>query len=193
MSRRGGQIFVLLSILALVIVVVYYQSALQSQLKGDVLNQYGYSYLDASPAQSKVQVNGITEFRYLVQHGQKVILDGLQASQQVPNFQTEAKWSAVSTNSAFVTIDDSSSVRTFFMAPSQDVDLQFLLEVRQNGSFTPVARYVFSVVSPVAFSADADKDGKYTFMDLTLLLQNWNSLGSSATQVLSVILSKYQD
>jgi cysteine-rich repeat protein len=150
------------------------------------------SSLSSNVPQSSTLENGLIVHRYMTLFGEKTVLDGLQVPQYVPSFSSEVRWSADASNSTQIAIDDVNSARTFFMAPSQEADFTFLLEVKQGSTYSPVAKYVFSVLSPLVYSADANKDGKYDFSDLLNLLQNWNSYGNEATQVLAVILSRYE-
>jgi len=137
--------------------------------------------------------NGLLVNRYFTVYGQRTVLDGLQLPQYVPSFRTKVQWISDESNPVAIEIEDPNAARTAFMAPSQETELRFTLEVGPVGSFTPVAQYVFSVVSPLVLTADANRDGIYDFTDLLDLLQNWQSYGSQATQVLAVILSRYQE
>jgi len=142
---------------------------------------------------SSTLVGGQIVNRYFAIYGEKTVLDGLQVSQHVPNFTTEVRWSPDAINPISVDIDDMNAARTFFIAPSQEVEVSFVLEVKQQDTFVPVAKYVFSVVSPALYAADANKDGVYDFSDLLELLQKWDDYGSDATQILAIILSRYQE
>lgn len=142
---------------------------------------------------SSTLVDGQIVNRYFAIYGEKTVLDGLQVPQHISHLSTEVRWSLDVSNAMTVEIDDVSAARTFFMAPSQEGELSFVLEVKQQDTFVPVAKYVFSVVSPALYAADANKDGVYDFSDLLELLQKWNDYGSDATQVLAIILSRYQE
>jgi hypothetical protein len=103
------------------------------------------------------------------------------------------RWVSDLTNPSTLEIEDVNAARTAFTAPAQEAELKFTLEAGPNDAFAPVAQYIFTVVSPLVLTADANRDGIYDFNDLLDLLQNWQNYGSQATQVLSVILSRYQE
>ncbi|MGE3278432.1 MAG: DUF4215 domain-containing protein [Candidatus Altimarinota bacterium] len=144
------------------------------------------------PTSTRVE-NGQIVNEYFALYGERTVLDGLQVTQYVPSLSTEVRWSADSTNTLSVSIEDADAARTSFVAPSQEGQVSFVLEVKQQDQFVPVAKFVFRVVSPALYAADANKDGVYDFSDLLDLLQKWETYGSDATQILAIILSRYQE
>ena len=199
MDRKTVQTIALLAVLALIIAVVWFQLG-QPGLRTSVLNQYGYptttgatrpQSLPDNPPRSTSVVNGVKQLRYVVGYDSRVVLDALQNSQEVPSFYTVVQWVPDRSNPTAVVLDDDRGTRTFFTAPRQSGTFTFTLRVQQMGSLVTVADYVFEVVDPLVMKADANQDDKYDFADLVQLLQNWDSYGTDATRVLSIILSRY--
>lgn len=144
------------------------------------------SSLAANPAQTTREEGGVLILNYLVPVGAQAILDGLQVP-AVSSFSTPVVWAQDAQDVTKVTIADSTSARTYFI-PNQEGQYNFTLSL--DG--TVKARFIFDVVSEVAYAADANHDGKYDFNDLLNLLQNWDSFGDKATTILAVILSRYE-
>ena len=194
----------MVAVVALVVLVILYQFQLGSGLKSSVVKsdvmEYGYDYDslagtsslgDSFPDFSSI-VDGLPEKRYFVNYGEQVILDGLLMPIQVPQLSTPVKWTQDSGDSQAVQIENDTAARTFFMAPREDTVIKILLESELGGTTRKVANYVFQVMSPIAMSADVNKDGKYNLEDLTNLLQNWDQYGVDSLKILAVILSNYE-
>lgn len=198
MNRKSGQLIALLVVVVLVVIVIAYQFFQRDELKSSVLDPYGYASsddddeLDDNPADESSIVNGLPQKKYYVAFAEKVVLDGLIMPIQVPSLATPVRWTPDDDNPVRVDVDDPSSARSFFIAPSYDVELIILLETNLGGVRRPVANFLIVVMSPIAIKADANNDRKYDISDLSNLLQNWDSFGDEATRVLSVILSRYQ-
>ena len=145
--------------------------------------------LQANPPQSTHDENGTTVYQYLVKIGDRAVLDAVQYH-DVTSSTARVRWA--STNPSVV-IDDPASARTFFI-PAAEGEVSFTVEMRRaDGSYQSLpVRFDFSMVSELAYSADANHDGIYDFNDLLALLQNWDAYGEKATTILSVILSRYQ-
>lgn len=215
MSRRTGQLLALIGITVLVVLAVWYQAS-QGGFQTRLLDPYGYygfgpsggggsvsqpvavskrpQDFQANRPQSSRQVGAITELTYLVPFEQLVVLDGLQVPRFVPSFTTPVQWKADPDNYRAVVIDDENATRTAFLSTDREGELVFELEVENpGGQYVRVARYVFTVVSPLAFSADVNKDGVYDFQnDLVHLLRNWDSFGEDATRTLALVLSRLE-
>lgn len=145
----------------------------------------------AGPYQSSSLVDGIQEFRYLVVFQTQVILDALLLTQDVPSLTTKIIWVADEKNAFTPVLQDPTAARTFFVAPEQEGTVQYFLEIEKDGAKKRLATYQFTIVSPVTFSADVNRDGKFGFEDLLNLLQNWETFGADATKIMSLILSQY--
>lgn len=145
----------------------------------------------AGPYQSSSIVDGIPEYRYLVAFQAQVILDGLLLTQDIPSLTTKVSWVADPKNSFTPVLQDLTAARTFFVAPEQEGTVRYFLEMEKDGAKKRLAAYLFTIVSPITFSADVNKDGKFGFEDLLNLLQNWEKFGADAPKIMSLILSQY--
>ncbi len=212
MERRSGQLWALFIIMTLLVAVVSYQMYTQTQLQTSVTTsqpQQGYPTSgyppvpavaptpatdpDANPPlSSQVIGNGILELRYLIGFGEFVKVDGLQVPQHVQNLTTAVRWINDTNDNLNFTLDDDTSVRTHFVAPQSEGEIILILMVQTSRGLNPVARYVFDVVNPLVIQADFNQDGAWNFQDLVILLQNWDSLQPQSTQIMSVLLSRYE-
>lgn len=213
MSRRAGQIIALIGLTVLIVLAIWYQMQADTRLQTSILNnQYGYGYQNSAGAsttgstmsgnaltenrpQFSSEMNGIKIHRYIIAYDELTVLDGLQVPLHVPSFTTPVLWRAVNPAAQAVVIDDENAARTAFLAPSSDQVLIFSLSTENtSGDYEVVARYQFTVVSPLALSADVNRDGKYDFQnDLVNLLRNWDSFGNDATRVLALVLSRLEE
>lgn len=146
----------------------------------------------AGPYQSSSVVDGIPEYRYLVAFQAQVILDGLLLTLDVPALTTKVQWVADPQNAFTPVLQDGTAARTFFVAPEQEGMVKYFLEIEKDGVKKRLAAYHFTIVSPVTFSADVNRDGKFGFEDLLNLLQNWEKFGADAAKIMSLILSQYE-
>ncbi len=212
MNRRTGQIFALLSITVLVFVAIWYQNSQDTRLQTSLLSgQYGYGYGNTAPgpapsspttsslAENRPQFsgeeNGVIVHKYFVPYDELTVLDGLQVSLFVPSLSTPVEWSSANTEASSIIVDDMNAARTAFITPNTEQSLHFNLAVENSsGVYETVARYEFTVLSPLAYRADVNLDGKYDFQnDLVNLLRNWDSFGADATRTLAFILSRLEE
>ena len=125
---------------------------------------------------------------------ERAFRDALQIPRYVPSFTTPVEWKANPGNFELVIVDDEFATRTAFIAPDKDGELVFdLYAENPGGQMVKVARFKFNVVSPVAFAADVNKDGKYDFqVDLVDLLRNWDAYGDDAIRLLAHVLANLE-
>lgn len=142
----------------------------------------------SSPQYKKEMVNGIVEFSRYAAYQEKVILDGLLIPEKVAQLTTLVRW----TTSEGIQVDDAKAVKTFFIAPSEQKELVFQLEVLEGEQYNMAGTFRFKIVSPQVIKADVNQDGNYDFTDLLNLLQHWQDFGTESTQIMGFILSQYR-
>ncbi len=216
MQRKTGQLWALFIVMMLLVFVVGYQMYSQTQLQTSVTQPQqgypdsGYPPADPNPPDvppltpptdpdahppltSEVIGNGILQLSYLVGFGSFVKVDGLQVPQHVRDLSTEVRWINDTQDNLNFTLDDEVSVRTHFVAPQSEGEIVLVLMVKTARGLNPVARYVFEIVSPLVLQSDFNSDGHWDFKDLVILLQSWEDLQPQSTQIMSVLLSRYEN
>ncbi|MDF2379505.1 MAG: hypothetical protein P1V18_04785 [Candidatus Gracilibacteria bacterium] len=204
MDRKTGQFAVMGAVLMLVVILVWNMYQMDLNLQTNVTgggNPVGYApnatgYNSGQIPSSKQPANqqligGVYIHTFVYGFKETVVLNALPLPVVTSNTD-EVRWIPDTGNFTQVTLSDPNAVVTYFFAPETEGNLKFKVERKDNGQFVHIADFIYKIQSPLTQQADSNSDGIFDFTDLLYLIQNWNTLGNQATQMLAIVLSEYE-